>query len=56
MSADSRIKTGQYHETYATRVIEPGEEIFLSYYLCKQCGGRRHKYGAGGMLQQQNVD
>jgi hypothetical protein len=50
-STDTSIKFGQYHETVATRAIETGEEIFLSYNLCKHCGGRKLDYGTGEILR-----
>jgi hypothetical protein len=50
-STDTKIKIGHYHETTATRTIEAGEEIFLSYNLCRHCGGRRHDYGTGEILR-----
>ncbi|KAG7346581.1 spermine synthase [Nitzschia inconspicua] len=50
-STDTTIKVGNYHETVATRTIEAGEEIFLSYNLCKHCGGRKMDYGTGEMLR-----
>ena len=50
-SLDSEIKIGEYHQTAATRTIEAGEEIYLSYNLCNQCGGRKHDYGTGEILR-----
>jgi hypothetical protein len=50
-STDTNIKIGKYHETMATRTIEPGEEIYLSYNLCKHCGGRKFDYGTGEILR-----
>jgi nitrogen fixation protein len=50
-STDTTIKQGQYHETRATRTIQPGEEIYLSYNLCKHCGGRKMDYGTGEILR-----
>lgn len=50
-STDTTIKIGKYHETVATRTIEAGEEIYLSYNLCKHCGGRKMDYGTGEMLR-----
>ena len=48
---DTTIKIGEYHETAAIRTIEAGEEIYLSYNLCNQCGGRKHDYGTGEILR-----
>jgi SET domain len=50
-STDTSIKIGKYHETVATRTIEAGEEIYLSYNLCKHCGGRKLDYGTGEILR-----
>jgi hypothetical protein len=42
------MKEGKYHETTATKTIEEGEEILISYNLCEECHGRRHWYGTAG--------
>ena len=39
---------GEYQETVATKTIEPGDEIFISYNLCAECGGRKRSYGTAG--------
>jgi hypothetical protein len=43
------IEEGRYHETTATRTIEEGEQIMISYNMCEECPGRRHGYGTAGM-------
>ena len=36
------------HVTKATRVIEAGEQIYVSYDQCEECSGREIGYGTGG--------
>jgi hypothetical protein len=36
------------HVTKATRVIEAGEQIYVSYNQCEECSGREIGYGTGG--------
>jgi hypothetical protein len=50
-STETIIKEGVYHQTVAVRAIEKGEEIYLSYNLCKFCGGRKRKYGTAGKVE-----
>ena len=47
-NADTESEFGGYHETRAKRVIEEGEQIFISYNRCFDCGGRDEGYGASG--------
>ena len=46
MNARTVTTHGQYHQTFASRDIPSGEQIFISYNMCEQCGGRR-EYGFG---------
>jgi hypothetical protein len=39
---------GTHHITKATRTIEPGEELYISYNMCNECAGRRFGYGTAG--------
>eukprot|EP00934_Nitzschia_sp_Nitz4_P001776 Nitzschia sp. Nitz4//scaffold98_size77359//48279//52296//NITZ4_005551-RA/size77359-processed-gene-0.18-mRNA-1//1//CDS//3329560766//1776//frame0 len=39
------------HETYAIKDIQPGEQIYLSYNQCLQCGGRILGYGTAEMFR-----
>jgi hypothetical protein len=42
------IKRYKYHETVATKTIQAGEEIYLSYNRCAECEGRYYEYGTAG--------
>jgi hypothetical protein len=46
-------RTRQYHVTSATRTVHPGEEIYISYNLCDDCGGRRDRgeYGTAEIFR-----
>lgn len=46
MNARTSTTHGKYHQTFASRDIQTGEQIFISYNMCEQCGGRRD-YGFG---------
>jgi hypothetical protein len=48
----TKIVDGEYHETVASKTIEPGEQILLSYNFCDQCAGRTHQYGTAGKLKR----
>jgi spermidine synthase len=39
------------HVTKATRVIEAGEQIYVSYNQCEECEGRDFGYGTGEILR-----
>lgn len=43
--------TGQYHETTAIKTIQKGDEIFVSYNFCEECGGRKEFYGTAELLR-----
>jgi hypothetical protein len=49
---NTRTKTvvGTHHITKATRTIEPGTQLYISYNMCTECGGRRSGYGTAGKL------
>jgi hypothetical protein len=46
MNARTQTTDEQFHQTFAQRDIQKGEQIFISYNMCEQCGGRRD-YGFG---------
>ncbi len=50
-NADSDWEIGEYHETRASRTIEAGEQIYISYNRCPICFGRRVGYGTAGTSQ-----
>jgi hypothetical protein len=45
---------GTNHITKATRTIEPGEELYISYNMCNECAGRRFGYGTAGKFSLPN--
>lgn len=47
-NTETTIEFGDYHETKATRAIEAGEQIYITYNQCKECHGRRVGYGTAG--------
>lgn len=49
-NADTKTEFGVHHETRARRVIEEGEQIYISYYRCHDCRGRSEGYGTPGTL------
>jgi hypothetical protein len=49
-NTNTEIDVGHYHTTTATKNIEPGEQIYISYNMCEECGGRAHGYGTAGKL------
>ena len=51
----TEIERGEYHITSATKMIEAGEQIYISYNLCEECGGRKSGYGTAGKLHHQNL-
>jgi len=46
MNARTKTTQDKYHQTFALRDIKKGEQIFISYNMCAQCGGRAD-YGFG---------
>ncbi|KAL3915185.1 MAG: hypothetical protein SGILL_005765 [Bacillariaceae sp.] len=46
-----RKRNTRWHETTATRTIEPGEQILISYDKCAECEGRHFEYGTAEMLR-----
>ncbi|KAL3912356.1 MAG: hypothetical protein SGILL_006918, partial [Bacillariaceae sp.] len=44
---------GKYYEMTTTRVVQKGEEIFSTYNLCEDCGGRKKFYGTPGKQASQ---
>jgi len=40
MNARTVTTENEHHRTYALRDIRKGEQIFISYNMCEQCGGR----------------
>jgi len=47
----TEIEPGEYHKTSATKTIEAGEQIYISYNMCEECGGRRSGYGTAEILR-----
>ncbi|KAL3914815.1 MAG: hypothetical protein SGILL_005941 [Bacillariaceae sp.] len=41
----------KYHETTASRDIQVGEQVLISYDKCEECGGRHFGYGTADMLR-----
>ncbi len=46
MNAMTETTRGKYHQTFALRDIQKGDQIFISYNMCEQCGARS-EYGFG---------
>lgn len=42
---------GVSHTTTAIKTIEAGEEIFITYNFCEECGGRKKFYGTAEILR-----
>jgi hypothetical protein len=47
-NTETNIEWGEYHETKATRAIEAGEQIYITYNQCNNCFGRQIGYGTAG--------
>ena len=47
-NTETIIEWGQHHETRATRPIEAGEQIYITYNQCNNCFGREFGYGTAG--------
>ena len=53
MNARTLTTEGKYHQTFALRDIKKGEQIFISYNMCEQCGGRiDYGFGTGEMYRE----
>lgn len=50
-NTNTEIDVGHYHTTTATKNIEPGEQIYISYNMCEECGGRAHGYGTAEIFR-----
>jgi len=50
----TEIEEEQYHTTKATKTIGPGEQIYISYNMCEECGGRTSGYGTAGTSYHPN--
>ena len=50
-NADAYLTTGKKHELVATRTIEKGEAIHVSYNRCHDCNDRRNTYGTPEILR-----
>ncbi len=50
LNAGAEIVKGTHHITKATRSIEPGEQLYISYNMCNECARRRLGYGTAGKL------
>lgn len=51
LNTETKSIEGVKHITVATRDIHPGEQIYITYNLCRGCVGRRHFYGTGGKYE-----
>ena len=47
-NTETRTIENKHHITTATRTIEEGEQIYISYNMCKECSGRTSGYGTAG--------
>ena len=47
-NAFTEIEGDEHHRTAATKTIAAGEQIYISYNMCEDCGGRRFGYGTAG--------
>jgi hypothetical protein len=47
---------GKHHITKATRTIEPGEQLYISYNRCNECEGRDFGYGTAGKVVRYRMD
>ena len=45
---------GEYQWTTASKTIQAGEQIYSSYNLCEECGGRQYGYGTAGKFHHEN--
>jgi len=50
-NTNTEIERGHYHTTTVIKNIEPGEQIYISYNMCEECGGRRSGYGTAEILR-----
>ena len=50
-NTNTEIDAGHYHTTTATKTIEAGEQIYISYNMCEECGGRQSGYGTAGKFK-----
>ena len=48
MNTKTDIDKGEKHVTRAIRDIQAGEQIYISYNHCEECGARDTEYGTGG--------
>jgi hypothetical protein len=48
MNTETYTVDGEKQESRALRSIEPGEQLYISYNMCRQCGGRAEGYGSAG--------
>jgi spermidine synthase len=47
----TEIEPGEFHATTASKTIKAGEQIYISYNMCEECGGRRSGYGTAEILR-----
>eukprot|EP00536_Pseudo-nitzschia_multiseries_P016027 jgi/Psemu1/263354/estExt_Genewise1Plus.C_10040002 len=47
----TEIEPGQFHHTTATKTISPGDQIYITYNMCEECGGRMSGYGTAEILR-----
>ena len=48
LNTENEVNTGKDYTITASRVIEAGEQIYMSYNMCSTCNGRENRYGTGG--------
>ena len=41
----------EWHKTVAEKTIAAGEQLYISYNMCDDCGGRAHEYGTAGKFR-----
>jgi hypothetical protein len=54
LNTQTEMVEGTHQITKAARTIEPGEQLYTSYNLCKECGGRKRGYGTAGKFSLSN--
>ena len=48
LNTETSMVEDKHHITKASRMIEAGEQIYISYNMCKECEGRKDGYGTAG--------
>jgi hypothetical protein len=50
LNIETEIVEGTHHISKALKTIEKGEQLYISYNMCKECTGRSFGYGTAGKL------